>query len=155
MKTATKKKPPKPKESEVQKAGIEALRDIGIEVHRRNVIAVRGTYKGKSRMVRSGEAGQADLYGWLKSGLHFEAETKRPGETPRLNQIEWLRRANIDTGAAFWYSDVSILVAIIRSLMDGGRIVYLDGESKYPNPVKGGKGKVVGPSYLFEVDMPV
>jgi hypothetical protein len=162
-KTAT-AKPKKviPKESEIQKAAMKRLGEMGIKVYRRNVMAMVGSHNGKTRMVRSGESGMVDLYGWLpndcaRPSVHFEVESKRPGKKPEYNQILWLRKCNECTQSAFWYSDVDSLEAIMKDLMRGGRIVYHNGEKSYANPDKKTNKtipRVIGPSYEFYVEMP-
>jgi hypothetical protein len=155
VKTARKPKEKKPLESLVQKRVIANLKRIGIKAHRRNVAAMKGEYKGKERFVKCGEKGQSDLWFLLLcngNARHVELELKRLDEKPTYHQIIWLRETNEITGASFWADSTTVVDNVVRALMDGARIVYHEGQSFYPNPIKGGKGKVLGPSYEYDVE---
>jgi hypothetical protein len=131
--------PPKPRESEVQRAGIALLRGLGCEVHRRNTGAVRANYKGRNRLVRFSEKGASDVWFVMPQlgGRHGEWEAKRPGERPTLDQVLWLRRMNHATGAAFWTDSVEVLETVARHLIRGGRIQYLKTVWRYEGGVHG------------------
>jgi hypothetical protein len=156
MKTA--RKPPKekkPLESLIQKQSFAKIKRLGIKPHRRNVIGVKSEYKGKERFIKSGASSQADCWFLIPcNARHVELEFKRPGNKPTYDQIIWLRETNEITGASFWADSPVIVDKVVRALMDGARIVYHDGESSYPNPVKGCKGRVNGPSYEFDIEYP-
>lgn len=159
MKTAA-RKPLKPREAEIQKTAIAVLKANGIVVYRRNVMAMGGEHKGKKWFVRAGEPGQSDLWGiipprvltpearttWGRWGRHFEAECKRPGERPTLDQIIWLIAMNEVTGAAFWFNSTEVLAKVMRCLILGGGIEYVPGTQRY--------GKASGPSSDYDLVYP-
>lgn len=138
---------PKPLEKTVQRDALQWLAANSIPAWRRNIIAVPAEYNGRKRFIRSGEPGQSDLWGLLRiyHGLvvHFEAECKRPGEYPTLDQVLWLRRINELTGAAFWFDRIEILERVIRHLRSGGRVEYLPGTRRY--------GKATGPTGDYDL----
>jgi hypothetical protein len=153
----TARKPPKekkPLESAVLKQCMATFERLGIKPYRRNVSAMFGEYKGKKWAVRSGSPGQSDIWAVLDDGRHVECEIKRPGEKPSLAQIGWLIEMNTITGAAFWVDSHVVLENILKALMSGGRVIYMDGKCSYPNPVKGCKGSVSGPECEFDVEVP-
>ncbi len=130
-----KTKLPKPLEKEIQKNAVKLLRSLGWEIHRRNVSAFGGTHKGKKWFVRSGEPGQADLFGKLPDGRHAEIEIKRPDERPTLDQARWLWANNrSDHEVSFWVDNLDTLERVARHLMGGGKILYLDNNGRqYPD----------------------
>jgi hypothetical protein len=70
---------------------------VGCIAERRNVGAMECLKFGQKRaMVTFGRPGQADVYGVLPGGLHFELECKLPGKgarsQPTSEQANWLRR---------------------------------------------------------------
>jgi hypothetical protein len=92
----------------------------GCRVYRRNVALQVAEYKGKRRVIRSGEKGQADLYGWFpapRRGLHFECEVKIPGNWPTRDQINWLIDVNRSGAAGFWVSSIGDLKYIYNRIM--------------------------------------
>jgi hypothetical protein len=94
----------------------------GCRVYRRNVAVQVAEYKGKRRVIRSGEKGQADLYGWFpapRRGLHFECEVKIPGNWPTRDQIDWLIDANDSGAVGFWVASIDDLEYIHDRLMTG------------------------------------
>ncbi len=146
-----------PKEAEIQKQCMARLRKMGVMVWRRNVATMMGEYKGKTRVIRAGTKGMSDLWGLLpvdcmRPGLHLEFETKRPGNHPSLDQTLWLRQTNEITGASFWADSPDVVEEVAKALMAGGRVVYHEGNSSFPNPVKGGKGRVLGPNYDYDLE---
>lgn len=148
--TATKL--PKPLEKVVQRQALAYLKQMGIAAYRRNVIAVPAEYQGRRRFIRAGEPGQSDIWGVLPNttgrhfGRHFEAECKRPGERPTLDQVMWLTTMNVITGAAFWFDSIGILATVIDCLRTGGRVQYLDTVRRY--------GKIEGPSGDYDLVWP-
>lgn len=113
-------------ESAVQAACRSILEAHGCRVERRNT----GTWKivdertGKTRYVRFGEPGAADLFGCLPGGRHFELEVKRKDERPRLDQVRWLRAAN-RWAPAFWVDDPATLAKVLPALVEGAIVEYL------------------------------
>jgi hypothetical protein len=156
---STKAHKPPPLEKDVQSESLGLLKSNGIEAFRRNVMAMGGEHKGKRWFVRAGEPGMSDIWGiipgtltrqaagaWKGLPRHFEAECKRLGERPTLEQVLWLIRMNDLTGAAFWFDSTEVLVKVMRCLIAGGRVVYLDTTRRY--------GKATGPSGDYEIDWP-
>lgn len=157
----------KPKEADIQRDCLATLKSMGIQVWRRNVSAMFGEYKGKSWAVRSGEPGQSDSWGIFpkryyvrnvahecdRPGHHFELEFKAPKKRPTLAQILWLRSTNETTGASFWADNESTVVKVMLLLLAGARIVYGDGQESYANPDKHCKGRVMGPSSDYDVEL--
>lgn len=77
-----------------------------IFIERRNVAAL----KIGNRFIRCAKPGQADAWGIMKGGRHFECEIKRPGEEPSDEQREWLQRC-ADAGAlAFWADSLDVFI---------------------------------------------
>lgn len=72
-------------EGQVLKDCIDYCSKAGIFCQRRQL----GAYIVGNRRVK-GKSHQADLYGILKGGRHWEYEVKRPGEEPTDKQMEWL-----------------------------------------------------------------
>lgn len=147
MKTST-RKPPAPREAEIQRNALAWLKANGIAAWRRNVAAIDIPAVGNSkrRFFRAADAGQSDVWGILPDGRHMEIEIKRPGERPTLAQILWLTRINELTGAAFWVQDVATLERVVRCLMAGGRVEYLTTTRRY--------GEATGPSGDFDIVHP-
>ena len=99
------KRPPVPSEAEVLKTCMAIANALGVPCFRRNIMAMSGTYNGKQRFIRSGEAGQADLWGFLPgSGKHWECEVKRRGNKPSPAQSAWLSKC-WELGAAVNWVD--------------------------------------------------
>ena len=148
MKTRA-RKPPPPKESVVQRKAIKSLQSLGWVVLRRNTGAIKATYKGRERFVRFSEKGASDLYGFMppppgeRWWRPFDAECKRMGERPRLDQANWLIARNELTGSAFWFDSIDILEHIAVCLTRGGNILYLPTTRKY--------GGIIGPSGDFDL----
>jgi hypothetical protein len=137
---------PRPLESAVLRECLSRARDLKIPCFRRNVATVTSEYKGKTRLFRSGEPSQSDLYGWLpidaardRAGIHFECEVKRPGEVPTHDQINWLHNCNAITGAAFWIDNSTTFTEVLNRLIQGMSIEYSDTEIGYRVRIKGSK----------------
>ena len=141
---------PRPRESAIQREALAYLASQGIRAFRRNVVAVKAEYKGKRRIIRAGSPGQSDIWGIFATddgtGRHFEAECKRPGERPTLDQVWWLLRMNAITGAAFWFNSVPMLDKVMRCLMLGGRVEYHAGTQRY--------GRETGPTSDYDIIWP-
>ena len=101
---------------------VEACQALGIPIERRSV----GLADYDGRKVRHGRKGEADLTGTIPSGPHrgarLEVEIKRPGERPRPEQLDHLRRVNADGGIAFWTDDVVLCLRALRRVLEGWRI---------------------------------
>lgn len=155
-------KPHVPLEAEIQRSALRWLEANGIPAWRRNVITVPipATATTARRFVRAAEKGQSDIWGVIPAdriapdgksahlfGRHFEAEVKRPGERPTLDQVRWLERLNAITGgAAFWFDRLEILERVMRCLRAGGVVEYLGTQRKY--------GKIWGPSGDYDIVWP-
>jgi hypothetical protein len=150
--TARARKPPDPLERDVQKTSVALLRSCGWVVLRRNTGAMRAVYKGRERLVRFSEKGASDLTGLMppppgwRWWRPFDAECKRLGERPTLDQARWLLARNELTGAAFWFDAPSVAERVARCLMAGGRVIYLDTTRRY--------GNAVGPSCDYDIEWP-
>lgn len=86
-----------------------------VRVWRRNVGAVVGTYKGRSRFMRFGEAGMADIEGIGPDGVHIEVEIKAPGGKLSEAQLAWLVRCRQDGAFAFTSDSVDAAVVALRN----------------------------------------
>lgn len=123
---------PNPLEKVVQASCVRILEAHGCRVFRRNVGVMPLEHNGRKRVFRSGSPGEADLYGWLPDGRHFELEIKRRGQRPRPEQIRFLRDANRSV-AAFWVDSADELMLVLPALLAGARIEYL-GDDNAVNP---------------------
>lgn len=124
-------------ESAVQSTCRSILEAHGCRVERRNT----GLWKivdektGKTRYVRFGEPGAADLFGILPGGRHFELEVKRKDERPRLDQVRWLRAAN-RWAPAFWVDDPDTLRKVLPALIEGAVVEYLPDRWRFSETFK-------------------
>lgn len=102
----------KPLERDIQRSIIEYFAAVyKIELHRRNTGATVSSYKGKKRLIRFSQPGQADLWGIQpKTGRHIEIEVKRNGGTLTEAQILWLESCRNRGAIAFWA--VSVVTAV-------------------------------------------
>ena len=120
-----KTKLPQPLEREVQRSAIASLALMGVVLYRRNVALQVATYKGKSRVIRSGKVGQSDTYGWeITTGRHWEIELKRHGEKPTPAQLTWLQECGRTGAVAFWGDNVDTIERVAEAILAGGRIVW-------------------------------
>jgi hypothetical protein len=108
------KRKPKEKESVLQKAIIEYLNKIGIFAFRHNTGAVLMRYKGKNRFIRFGIKGSSDILGIMKDGRFLSIEVKRKGETPTLDQFNWMDRIADNNGFAVWVDSWEAWESICR-----------------------------------------
>ena len=154
MTTGT-RKPPPPRESEIQRSCLAWLKAHGYFAYRRNVMAMAGEYNGKRRFVRAGERGMSDITGLIPRNRlplgaqwarPFDVEIKRPGKRPTLEQVHWLRHTNTLTGAAFWVTDLTMLERVMACLSAGGRVEYAAETKRY--------GKTCGPSDAYGIVWP-
>jgi hypothetical protein len=108
-------------ERDVQKSIIEWMRSYGCIVWRRNVGAVRR----HGRYIRFGEKGQADIYGILPDGRHFECEVKRPGKRPSADQLLFLMSTNrIGQSVSFWAWSLDVAMRVVIGVMRGAYVEY-------------------------------
>lgn len=120
---------PPERESSVQHSVIVQLDAIGITLWRRNV----GAFKIDDRFVRCARPGQSDLWGlddmngtrWAR---HWEIETKSTGKRPTSKQLTWLKDSTARGCVAFWGDNVDTIVRVALAVLDGGRIVWRDGD---------------------------
>jgi hypothetical protein len=116
------------RESKVQSSIRVRLRRLGIVLHRRNVAGFSATHNGKSRWIQCGRKGQADLYGWeIKTGRHWEIETKRDGNKPTENQLEWLKECGQLGAIAFWADDANVAERVAEAILAGGHVAWREG----------------------------
>ena len=88
-------------ERDIQKVILDWLACIGVFAWRANTGAVAANYKGKSRFMRFGPKGQADILGILpSSGRLLAIEVKREGEQPTEDQERFLERIRNNRGVA-------------------------------------------------------
>jgi hypothetical protein len=117
---------PDPPEAEVLKTCLALLRAHGVFAWRNNVGAVVAEYKGRKRCVRFGFAGASDILGVLPGGRFLAVETKRRGEKPRPEQIEFLRLINQSGGVAVWVDDPRHLERVLPFILRGARVAVDD-----------------------------
>ena len=92
--------PKTPRESDIQRAVMDYLAARGFRIFRRNVMGIVPMQKGG--VVRVGQKGMADLYGWFRgNGIHIEVEVKRPDTAVSPEQAAWLGAALVDNAIAF------------------------------------------------------
>jgi hypothetical protein len=117
------------REREISKLALDWLINLrGVDVHRRNVGAMRREYKGRSRVIGFGEPGACDFWYVHSSGIHVDLEIKRPGEWPRKNQIVWMLRVNAAGGIAFWIEGLETLKRVHDRIGFGHKIsMYANG----------------------------
>lgn len=146
---ATKRKPKvkPPLESVILKDCMAVYKRLGIPAWRRNVAAMVAEGQGKRRFIKAGEKGQADTWGILPGGRHLEFEAKRPGNKPTLDQALWLRSTNEAGGASFWADSPEVMERVLRCLVAGGSIHFLDTTWKYEG--------IEGPGADYNVDLDV
>ncbi len=108
-------------EKHVLRAVKFALELNGCTVWRRNVGAMRNA---KGQYVSFAIKGQADLYGILPGGRHFECEVKRPRARPRKDQVEFLEAVNRAGGLGFWVDDAAQVGRVLHLAARGCRVVF-------------------------------
>jgi hypothetical protein len=107
-----------PKESDVVRACLEYLKGWGWHVWRQNTGAVASTYKGKTRFVRFGIKGAADITGWDRRGRRVEVECKAGKNKPTAEQLAFLEALRKDGGFACVVWSLDDLIREMRN--DGG-----------------------------------
>ncbi len=95
-----------PTEKEILNACLDYLNTIwGCKCWRQNTGAMSSVYKGKTRFMRFGQPGQADITG-IYRGRRIEIEVKKPRTKPTLIQGEWLGEMQRLGAIAFWCTSV-------------------------------------------------
>lgn len=97
------RKPPSltPRETDIVRSILDGLHACGVMAWRVNTGAMAGSHNGKSRFVRFGPRGQADIQGVLDpSGRFLALEVKRPGGKATPDQLDWLQRVRDAGGVA-------------------------------------------------------
>jgi len=90
-------------ETQLVTSVLDYLAVIGIRAFRRNVGAREYLdERGRARLVRFGQAGQADVWGVGPTGVHIEIELKREGKHPSSEQLAWLDTMRRKGSIAFW-----------------------------------------------------
>jgi hypothetical protein len=153
------KRAKEPLESEIQAECMERFRKLGIYPHRRNVATMFAVHNGKTRAIKAGEKGQSDLWAiapiWTPNSKseypehhrHIECEVKRGKNKPTLDQTLWLRETGKITGCSFWTNNPDICELLLRDLLHGARIAYLDTIWTYDTE----HGKIDAPGADFEL----
>lgn len=115
-------KPPREREKKVQASTRVRLRRLGIVLFRRNVALVR---TGDGRKFSVEAPGRSDLYGWeIKTGRHWEVETKANGGKPTPKQIEWLKECSRLGCVAYWGDNANDIERVAEAILTGGWIVW-------------------------------
>ena len=118
------RKPSYQPERDVQKSCIQAAQILfGIKLHRRNT----GTFflkneQGKERMVKASETGQADTWGIIPGGRHFEIEIKATGNKPSEEQYAWLNSINALGGFATYVDSLPTFIGVMKLLLQGAKV---------------------------------
>lgn len=116
---------PRERERKIQSAIRVRLRRLGIVLYRRNVALVR-TGDGRTFSVEA--PGRSDLYGWhIKTGRHWEIETKADGKKPTEKQLEWLKECTRLGAVAYWSDNANDAERIAEAILRGGRVVWGNG----------------------------
>lgn len=132
-------KPPRERESKIQRSIVTRLARLGISLERHNVGAREWTDKsGRERLVPFGKPGQSDLYGmdWPTMqpwGRHWEIETKRPGKRPTVLQLTWLKLCHSRGAVAFWADSANVAEQVAEAILAGGRIVWRTEPGYHPD----------------------
>ena len=92
---------PKATEHQIQRVILDWLACIRVFAWRANTGAIAAEYKGKSRFMRFGPKGQADIIGILPNGRFLAIEVKRIGKEASDDQQRFLRRITAAGGLAF------------------------------------------------------
>ena len=116
-------KPPRERESKVQRSIIVRLRRLGIRLWRRNVAA----FAIEDRFIRCASPGQADLWGIDRQARHWEIEVKRPGNKPTGLQLHWLKEMHALGCVAFWSDSANDAERVAKAIKAGGVIVWDEG----------------------------
>ena len=118
---------PRESERKIQRSVVIRLRRLGIVLFRRNVMLAR-TEDGRKFSIEA--AGRSDLYGWeIKTGRHWELETKAEGGKPTPKQIEWLKECTRLGAVAYWSDSANDIERVADAVLHGARIVW--GEKEF------------------------
>jgi len=117
-------RPPREKESKIQRSIVVRLQRLGVQLYRRNVGAFTDSY---GHHVRFAAPGQADLWGFDRNARHWEIETKRPGNRPTELQLAWLKEMTDCGCVAFWVDNANTADLVTEAVLEGGRIVWREG----------------------------
>ena len=113
-------------ERQVLAGCLEACRALGIDAERRNV----GQAEIGGRTVRFGRKGSADITGTIPRGRHrgrrLEIEVKRPGASPRPEQLARLAETRAAGGIAFWITDAGDCLRVLQRVLDDGARIEVD-----------------------------
>jgi hypothetical protein len=110
-------KPPKERESKIQRSIVVRLERLGVKLWRRNVGGMTDSY---GHHVRFASPGMADLWGVDRNARHWEIETKRPGNRPTPKQLEWLKGMTARGCVAYWADSANDSGAGGRGRAGGG-----------------------------------
>lgn len=117
-------RPPRERESKVQRSVIVRLRRLGVVLFRRNVGAMTDP---RGNFVRFAAPGQSDLYGLLPAshgGTHVEIEIKSRGNKPTEHQLRWLKEMTARGAVAFWVDNPDSAERIMEAILRGGQIEW-------------------------------
>jgi hypothetical protein len=115
-------KPPKERESKIQRSIVVRLERLGVKLWRRNVGGMTDSY---GHHVRFASPGMADLWGVDRNARHWEIETKRPGNRPTPKQLEWLKGMTARGCVAYWADSANIAERVAEAVLAGGRIAWV------------------------------
>jgi hypothetical protein len=126
---------PSPTETQIMAQVVQLLTSYGVELDRQNT---GGTYNDNGQYVPFGRPGNTDLAGMLTSGpgrgKRLEIEIKREGFDPTkvsgvkakahwARQVARMNRTNAQGGYAFWCTDASQALHVLKRINDGWRVV--------------------------------
>ena len=104
-------------EHDIQKLILEWLQLNGFYAWRQNVGAAPYTYKGKTRFIRYGQKGAADILGISidkTGGRLLAVECKVPGKSPTPDQQAFLDAINDQGGIAFCAHSLDEVIAYFK-----------------------------------------
>jgi hypothetical protein len=104
------------KESELQKMIIDYMRLKGHYVWKSGGGLFFSEYKGKTRAVRMGLRGCADIIGILKTGHWFACECKTGYNKPTPEQLNFLSEIRSRGGLAIWVKSLDEVVKQLKEL---------------------------------------
>ncbi len=117
---------PRERERKIQASIRIRLGRYGINLYRRNVVLVR---TGDGRRFSVEAPGRADLYGWhIKTGTHWEIETKAEGKKLTPLQLGWLKDCSRLGAVAFWTDSANDAERVAEAVLQGGRIVWTEND---------------------------
>lgn len=108
------------RERDILAGVLDALATLGIPADRQNTGAMLNP---KGKLVRFGRKGNPDITATIPRGPHrgkrLEIEIKKPGDKPRPEQVDRMRRTNAAGGIAFWANDIKACYEILDVILDG------------------------------------